>query len=613
MGAEALTHADDGRLVVPDTARDWDDWVSASSTRNHVLDATLLDWLDRHGKAKGYARDDDEDFDARTDFLTFIFRKGNEFEAAVLGHLRTLANVHTAEGSDGGYEARRDLAVAEATFAAMARGEEIICQGTLRDAETQTYGSPDFLIRSDVLFELFPAAMTADAARIPAPDLGGGDWHYRIVDSKFTTLHLAADGEPGNSGSSAAYKVQLFVYNRALGRLQGHLPPESFLLGRSWEQTSKGETTRVPDAMDRLAPVTQESASRARGRLEDQTNAAVEWLRRMRREGAAWQAAPEPSVDELRVDASGDHVPWSNAVKEILAQTEDLTTLWQVGVGKRQAANARGFTRWTDSSLSPADVDVKGPTTGPKLQAMLDVNRDLNGPPVRPGHVMAARDEWHEAPPVEFYVDFETVSSLDDDFSTFPKQGGHELIFMIGCGHIEDGEWHFRCFTADALTEPDEAHIIDQWFEHMVEVCDRLDPGTDPKVIHWSPAEASWLETAWSAAMNRHPEKDWPHPNWFDFLTRVVRAEPVVVRGSHGFGLKAVTKAMHALGLVETVWGDGPTDGLGAMVGAWWCAREAERQGCTLMDLELTQQIRAYNEVDCEAMMEIVRYLRQSH
>ena len=50
-----------------------------------------------------------------------------------------------------------------------------------------------------------------------------------------------------------------------------------------------------------------------------------------------------------------------------------------------------------------------------------------------------------------------------------------------------------------------------------------------------------------------------------------------------------------------------------AMVGAWWCANEATRLGCSLLGLELMQQIRAYNEVDFKAMMEIVRYLRERH
>ena len=68
-----------------------------------------------------------------------------------------------------------------------------------------------------------------------------------------------------------------------------------------------------------------------------------------------------------------------------------------------------------------------------------------------------------------------------------------------------------------------------------------------------------------------------------------------------------------SLGLVGTVWQEGPADGLGAMVGAWWCANEAQRQGCRLEELDLMQQIRTYNEVDCRAMMEIIRHLRSEH
>jgi len=227
--------------------------------------------------------------------------------------------------------------------------------------------------------------------------------------------------------------------------------------------------------------------------------------------------------------------------------------------------------------------------------------------------VGAARERWHEPPALEFYVDFETVSDLDDDFSAIPERGGQNLIFMIGCGHVENGEWRFECFTADRIAEPDEAVIIDEWFAHMSSVRDRLAPGSDPCVIHWSHHEVSWLEEAFYAAVKRHPEKDWPHPNWFDFLVRVLREEPLVVRGAHGFGLKQVTNAMQALGLIETRWGEGPADGLGAMVGAWWCEREAAQLGCRMMDLDLMQQIGAYNEVDCRAMMEIVRYLRLRH
>ena len=52
------------------------------------------------------------------------------------------------------------------------------------------------------------------------------------------------------------------------------------------------------------------------------------------------------------------------------------------------------------------------------------------------------------------------------------------------------------------------------------------------------------------------------------------------------------------------------TDGLGAMVAAWWCADAARMQGGLLADVDLMAEVSAYNEVDCRVMMEAVRYFR---
>ncbi len=40
---------------------------------------------------------------------------------------------------------------------------------------------------------------------------------------------------------------------------------------------------------------------------------------------------------------------------------------------------------------------------------------------------------------------------------------------------------------------------------------------------------------------------------------------------------------------------------------------EALRLVTPLIDLELMQEIRDYNEVDCKVMMEVVQYLRERH
>ena len=581
--------------------------------RNYVLSDPLLDWLDLHGEASGFERDP---VDPRTDFDSFVARKGREFEGAVIEHLGGLGvgEVYQVVDDEGLAKDRCiDMAV-EATVAAMRRRAPLVAQGALRDVESRTFGFPDLLVRSDVLTRILPDTPPYALEDAPAPGLGLKDCHYVVVDIKFLTLDLQASGGLANADPNPAYKVQLFVYNRALGALQGHLPPRAFLLGRGWKQTKSGERRRVGNCMDRLAPIRHDEST-LRGTLREQADDAAAWVRRVRSEGHSWTVLPEPSVPELRPKAKGAPGSWKGAVQRIVDEGKDLARLLYVSASKRDDANSRGLTRWTDPAVTPTAVGVTGATRGQHLQALLDVNRG-NGPSVLPARVGTLRAEWHHRADVEFYVDFETVSDLDDNFSAIPERGGQPLIFMIGCGHLEDEEWRFSCFTADDLTEESEDTVIEAWLDHMADVTRRTRSNRVPRVFHWSAHEVSSLESAFNAAAARHPAKaeEWSRLEWFDFLTRVVKAEPVVVRGAHAFGLKAIANALADLGHIDISWDTGPTDGLGAMVGAWWCQRQvAAGAAQQLTDLELMREIETYNEIDCKAMMAIIRYLRNHH
>ncbi|HLE61644.1 MAG TPA: hypothetical protein VI750_00830, partial [Pyrinomonadaceae bacterium] len=541
MGIDALTRSDAGDLRIPSASQDWQDWVSATATRNFVLQDPLLDWLDLYGENNGFQRDSDlAGYDPRTDFTKFLFEKTREFEAAVTAYLKTLTTVITIATNPGD---ARTLQKAEETFAAMEQGATVIYQGVLWDAENRTYGVPDFLIRSDDLLRLFPGSLTSEEAAQPAKDLKAARWHYRVVDLKFTTLDLLAGGELGNGESNPAYKAQLFVYNRALGRVQSYLPPVSYLMGRGWKQTRQSVTNRGDSCMDVLAPIIQNSTLKKGTSLALAVSQATDWLRRVRNSGAKWTVLPNPSGPELRPNMNNrEDSPWSQSKKQIAEQLEELTLLWQVGADKRRDANNLGIYRWRDPNCTAASVGVTGPKMQPTLQAILSINQTAVGPAVAPPRVQAAEQVWRKESALEFYVDFETVSDLNDDFSLIPKRGGQPMIFMVGCGHMENGAWQFRCFTTDALTETSEAAVIDAWIDHMKEVRDRVASKIEPLVIHWSKAEISSLETAYNSAMQRHGNvgKGWVSPNWFDFLKEVIKAEPVVIRGALGFGLKDI-------------------------------------------------------------------------
>src|SRR6185295_9724241 len=116
----------------------------------------------------------------------------------------------------------RDLTCAQQTWQAMAGGTEAIAQAVLWNPETRTYGAADLLMRSDVLARLFPSSLTSAIGAESAPHIAGAAWHYRVVDIKFTTLDLLRDGHAGSSHRD--YMAQVWLYNEALGRLQGMTP-----------------------------------------------------------------------------------------------------------------------------------------------------------------------------------------------------------------------------------------------------------------------------------------------------------------------------------------------------------------------------------------------------
>ena len=332
----------------------------------------------------------------------------------------------------------------------------------------------------------------------------------------------------------------------------------------------------------------------------------------MRADGAAWHVLPEPSVPELYPHARNTRdAPWHREKRQIATQLGELTLLPAMNPERRRAAHARGIRRWDQPGVTALVLGVPDKYAA-QCDGVLAVNR-RGVPPVLPKRISGAGSEWRTSAPLEFYVDFETVSNVADDFSRLPNVGGQPLIFQIGCGHWENGAWRFGQWTVDRITEPEEARAIGRWIDHMDAL--RRARGLrwqDVRLVHWWAHETSTFENAYNSARTRHGHPDWPTLTWFDFLTEVVRPVPVTVRGAFDFSLKSLAKGMHAAGLIETTWGDGPTDGMGAMVGAWWCDAEAARTGGSMRDLALMGEIERYNEVDCRTMAELVAWLRSN-
>ncbi len=608
VSRDPLVMADDGVVRDPETGADWSDWVAAGRTRNWILGDPILDWLRAFGAAAGFRRDDERvGYDEATDFRRFVLEKGIAFEAGVM---RILADRTTVVSIADGYEDARSLRKARATLEALRAGTPVVAQAVLRNPANRTYGVADLLVRSDLLATWFPELLSWEEAIVSAPGLGADHHHYRPIDIKFHSFDLTNDGHAGGSASQLAYAAQVWTYAEALGRLQGYTPPSSYLLGRTWQHGDE----RGEGCLDRLARVDHDRwlANRETS-LADLAAEAAGWIRRLRVEGGTWRVLPEPTVPELYPHArNNEDQPWHATKREIAEALGELTLLPAMNPERRAAAHVAGYHRWTDTGVSAATLGVTSDAFAARLDAVLAANKAPQAT-VLPERIVRADPAWRHGPAVEFYVDFETVSNLDDDFSRLPDVGGQGQIVQIGCGHLDPaGGWQFAQWTVDALGALEEGRILGSWLDHMATICAAAgQPLAAARINHWSPAELVNLETAYNSARTRHPDADWPTDlPWFDILERAVRAEPVSVTGAFNFGLKAIAKAMHAAGFIPTTWGDGPTDGLGAMIGAWSAARAAAAAGSPMSEHPLVVEIGRYNETDCRVMAEVLMWLR---
>lgn len=573
-----------------------DAWVDASELRNHLNEDPQLDWFECFGEAQGFMR---SEIDASLDMRGFLDVKSSAFEDAVVRYLSVRLDVVRDPGP--------------ALLDVMRRGASVIVGALVSDETTRTRAAPALLVRSDALRRLFPDALSEEGASRPAPALGASAWHYRVVEVGFTTLELTPAGDLALWGSKRRYVAEAFVANRALGELQGFLPEASFLLGRSWRMSDEGSTVRGEDAMSRIGRIRHDARLPDGGAVLTAVEEAVRWRRALAEGGAAWRVLPEPTREELRPNLRNDRdEPWRSSKRRIAEELQDLTRLSRVRPLHRARALRQGVPRLDDPRLSAVLLGVTG-ESATLIDAILAAQRGASGG-TWPERVSVSEAIWRPVPSLEFFVDFETVSDLDDDLDEFPTRGGCAMIFMIGCGHVEAGQWRHHGFTANALVADEEVRLIDAWLAHMRDVRTRLGhPAVAPLVHHWSSHEATSLDRAFEVVRARHPDRGWEEPRWFDLLERVFWAQPVGVRGAFSHGLKDVARALDALGLISSRWPNGGVaDGVGAMVGAWSAERWRKENGGGLRGAPVMQDIERYNEADCRALHEVLTFLRRS-
>ena len=184
-------------------------WISATKTHNYMINDTLCDWLKLYSRNKTIQVVNKLSNDEPT-FNKFLCNKGNDFEKTFIKYIKHEFPNSCLKVAD--FYSVKD---ANRTFNYMDKGIPILYSAPIYNQSNKTYGSIDLLIRSDYINKIFNNTLTKEEEVIRAPRFNK-NYHYRVIDIKYSTLKLASDGiHLLNSHRYPAYKSQLYVYNEA--------------------------------------------------------------------------------------------------------------------------------------------------------------------------------------------------------------------------------------------------------------------------------------------------------------------------------------------------------------------------------------------------------------
>ncbi|GAB4190026.1 MAG: hypothetical protein OHK0022_02560 [Roseiflexaceae bacterium] len=533
------------------------DWVTPSKLRPLYFDDPASIWLEHHGPAHGLLPDEPE-----YSMLAFRAEKGHQFETVWLARVAPEAVQVCGEP----WEGREPQRVRE-SLELMRRGVPVIAQPALWWPAERIYGVPDLLVRASWLAQRFPHLLD----QTDQPD------HYMALDLKFSRGLDQSDRRP----SRDCYEGQVRLYSYILGHIQGYMPRHAWLVTR--DQPLQPRPVRLHSTMG--APLDSDLA-RLRDRYLEIRFRGADML--------PWHDdAVAPNYDH-------DDERWYSARAAIAARVPggDLRRLWQIGRAAKRQLRASGIDSLEALLAVEFDQLPANALRRPEqMRAILQANRSGQAV-VRPG--AAPPPQRHE-----FFVDFEFFSNFNVDIEReWPDLQGTPMIFLIGVGWTERGQWRYQQLAATAEHHAAERQLLDAFLGLLRELSgDNL---RDCALYHWHNAEPRHLRAA--ADRHRlalaHPLRRLP---WRD-LEQICIDNACAVPGAWGYSLKGFANALSAYAPdYDARWPRGISDGGQAQLVGW----HAYRQPDPLRSREM-QILAAYLEADCRAVWQILRWLRHT-
>lgn len=571
-------------------------WLSATQTRNFLLNDQLTDWLKMYRSFSATPK---------SAFAKFICDQGNKFEANVIENLRQKFNLVSILPNDF----RITEETCKRTKDAMQQGIALIHAAPFQNKMNYTRGIIDLLVRSDVLGSLtkttrYPSRLT----QYKAPKLSG-NYHYVALDIKFCTLALRSDGvHLMNSDNFPAYKGQLYTYTQALQDLQGYTPRYAYVLGRRWRTTVRGETYSGMNCFDRLGTIDYEDID---VEYQNKTENGRVWLRDLKKNGKDWLPGSRP---ELFPNMAVDAYEFQAEKERIAKDLGEISMIWQCGTTQRENAMNSGINSWRNRKLTAENMGVKGEVRGPTVDAIIQANRDGKYVGIQLPKTVNA----------EVFVDFETFPDIF--CADVPESKRTDTIFMIGVWFLQTvstntvakgkreiepvKEYVYTHFTVKDLSLEEEYRIMNEFAQFMK----TLNYST---MWYWAAEERMWATAeqrqysrlASNENLKNSIATDWNFRGFWTDLCSVLRENKVAIPGAFGYGLKEIASALYERKAIKTkLCVEGVANGQNASILAY--NRYMELGTVSPYTDEVINEIAKYNCFDVKILWEILNYFR---
>ncbi len=569
---------------------DWTNMISASSIKNYMMDDPLLDWLKYYNitdltsiphHSTGY-----NNINTIDPHTKFIMEQGVEFEKNVIDILKSKYDVTQISYKNE----TQSVEHYNMTLDAMKEGKPIIYQGVLHCYKNNIYGSPDILIRNDMMKEIFNIEMEKRK-----------DTYYVVIDIKHSTIVFNCNKEfIRNTNNVISYKGQIYIYNLLLEAAQGYNPRYGFIWGKRTMYTKNRGTFTSSELMDNICMIDYKQYDK---KIVNKVYDAINWVKDMRTDGINWKILPKPSRVELYPNMKHNtDISFMKIKKDIANNLGEITNIWWCGYERRMKAHHKKIYSWKDKRLTSEKMGFNDTKTARTIDMILDINRQTKKL-ISLGDLKKCIDNrWRNfgEDVMEFYIDFETISYNIGQVVEDELPG--DFIFMIGLGWVENNEWQFKNFIVDKLEDESENKMMKDMWDFVDMKMNELKK-TNNIFIHYTNAEVVFYNKFKNKAIN----KDIPDIFFYD-MYKLFRDNNIVIKGAFNFSLKTIGNAMYDNKMIETHWDSDSicSNGLQAMYLAYVEYNKKE------INMDIMNKIAHYNMIDCKIMWEIMSYIRKT-